>query len=92
MAEPIVEYLISQHAALEMERRGVDDAVVRRVLAAPEQRDSLRQGRDVLQSRIEMDRKTCLVRVFVDIDRRPAEVVTAYRTSKIDKYWRRSEA
>ena len=92
MAEPIVEYLISQHAALEMERRGVDDAVVRRVLAAPEQRDSLRQGRDVLQSRIEMDRKTYLIRVFVDIDRRPAEVVTAYRTSKIDKYWRRSEA
>jgi len=25
----------------------------------------------------------------VDVDRSPAEVVTAYRTSKIDKYWRR---
>jgi hypothetical protein len=23
----------------------------------------------------------------VDIDRKPAEVVTAYRTSKIEKYW-----
>lgn len=29
-----------------------------------------------------------LVRVVVDIDREPAEVVTAYRTSKISKYWR----
>jgi hypothetical protein len=29
-----------------------------------------------------------LLRVFVDIDRRPAEVVTAYRTSRIEKYWR----
>jgi hypothetical protein len=29
-----------------------------------------------------------LVRVFVDIDRDPAEVVTVYRTSKIGKYWR----
>ncbi|GAG48402.1 unnamed protein product, partial [marine sediment metagenome] len=28
-----------------------------------------------------------LIRVFVDGDRKPAEVVTAYRTSKIDKYW-----
>lgn len=27
-----------------------------------------------------------LVRVFVDVDRTPAVVVTAYRTSKIDKY------
>jgi len=91
MAEPVVEYSISPHAALEMERRGVDEAIVGRVLAAPEQRESVRSGRDVLQSRIEVDKRTYLVRVFVDVDRRPAEVVTAYRTSKIEKYWR-SEA
>jgi hypothetical protein len=29
-----------------------------------------------------------LVRVFVDVDRDPPEVVTAYRTSKLPKYWR----
>jgi hypothetical protein len=29
-----------------------------------------------------------LIRVFVDVDRRPAEVVTAYRTGKLEKYWR----
>jgi hypothetical protein len=29
-----------------------------------------------------------LVRVFVDVDRTPAEVVTVYRTSKMAKYWR----
>jgi hypothetical protein len=29
-----------------------------------------------------------LLRVFVDVDRQPLEVVTAYRTSKIEKYWR----
>ncbi len=74
-----------------MERRGADEAIVRRVLAAPEQRETVRLGRDVLQSRIEVDKRTYLVRVFVDVDRRPAEVVTAYRTSKIEKYWR-SEA
>ena len=91
MAEPVVEYSISPHAAFEMERRGVDEAVVRHVLAAPEQRESVRLGRDVLQSRIEVDKRTYLVRVVVDVDRRPAEVVTAYRTSKIGKYWR-SEA
>ena len=31
--------------------------------------------------------KRYLVRVFVDIDRDAAEVVTVYRTSKINKYW-----
>jgi hypothetical protein len=32
--------------------------------------------------------KVYLVRVFVDVDRQPAEVVTVYRTSKVSKYWR----
>jgi hypothetical protein len=32
--------------------------------------------------------KTYLVRVFVDIDRSPAEVVTVYRTTRIAKYWK----
>jgi hypothetical protein len=35
--------------------------------------------------------KAYLVRVFVDVDRQPAEVVTVYRTSKIYKYWGGSE-
>jgi len=32
--------------------------------------------------------KVYLLRVFVDIDREPPEVVTVYRTSKVRKYWR----
>ena len=71
-----------------MRRRGIEEAVVRRVLAAPEQRHVVRPGRDVLQSRIALAGKTYLLRVFVDIDRDPAEVVTVYRTSRIAKYWR----
>lgn len=31
--------------------------------------------------------KYYLVRVFVDVDRDPAEIVTVYRTSRIEKYW-----
>jgi hypothetical protein len=27
-----------------------------------------------------------LIRVFVDVDRTPPEIVTAYRTSQIEKY------
>ena len=88
MADPVLEYVISRHAALEMARRGFDQEIVRRVLTAPEQREAGRAGRDVLQSRIEFEGRPFLVRVFVDVDRSPAEVVTAYRTSRIQKYWR----
>jgi len=88
MAEPIDNYLITSHAAFEMLRRRIEERVVRQVLAAPEQRHAVRAGRDVLQSRIAFSGKTYLLRVFVDIDRDPAEVVTVYRTSRIAKYWR----
>jgi len=88
MAEPVRQYVITPHAAFEMARRRVVESVVRGVLAAPEQRHPVRPGRDVLQSRIVFDGKTYLVRVFVDIDRNPAEVVTVYQTSRVMKYWR----
>jgi len=55
-----------------------------------EQTENIREGRDVYQSRIEMGEppKTYLLRVFVDRDREPSEIVTVYRTIKIEKYWR----
>jgi hypothetical protein len=73
-----------------MERRGIPEAEIAQVLSAPEQADRVRPGRAVYQSRMRSTEtgKTYLLRVFVDIDRQPAEVVTAYRTSKIDKYWK----
>lgn len=86
--EPIVEFLISAHAAFEMRRRDIDPETVRRVLGAPEGRQSVRPGRDILQSAIESRGKIYLIRVVVDVDRQPAEVVTAYRTSKLSKYRR----
>ena len=88
MAQPISDYEITEHAAFEMRRRGIDEAAVRGVLAAPERRHPVRSGRDVLQSRTDVSGKTYLVRVFVDIDRQPAEVVTVYLTSRVAKYWR----
>jgi hypothetical protein len=88
MAEPVDEYRITSHAMVEMERRGIDQTIVRRVLAAPEQRYKVRDGRDVLQSKITFGDKIYLVRILVDVDQKPADVVTVYRTSNIARYWR----
>ena len=72
-----------------MKRRQLSEQLVRSILSEAEQEVEIRSGRIVLQSRVVMEQgKTFLVRVFVDVDRDPAEVVTAYRTSKISKYWK----
>ena len=84
------EYVITDHARWEIGRRGLSEDMIWRVLEAPEQRLDVRPGRVVMQSRVTMGEppRQYLIRVFVDVDRRPAEVVTAYRTAKIRKYWR----
>ncbi len=84
------EHRLTDHARIEIERRGILEKDISWVLSAPEQADMLRPGRAVFQSRIKNEQTgvTYLLRVFVDIDRQPADIVTAYRTSKVDKYWK----
>jgi hypothetical protein len=86
-AEPITNYIITEHAVTELKRRGLSEDAIDGVLKNPEQRSEIRSGRVVVQSRVQEAGSEYLVRVFVDIDRSPAEVVTAYRTSKVAKYW-----
>jgi Domain of unknown function (DUF4258) len=86
----ITTYRLTDHARLEMMRRQIREAEVESVLAAPEQTECVREGRAVYQSRVELGEpaKTYLLRVVVDVDRQPSEVVTVYRSSKVQEYWR----
>jgi hypothetical protein len=86
----ITHYRVTDHAQDEMARRQITEEDVARVLAASEQTEPIREGREVYPSRFQRGEppKTYLLRVFVDMDRIPPEVVTVYRTSKIAKYWR----
>ena len=88
----ITTYRLTDHARMEMVRRQISECEIIKVLAAPEQVEWVREGRAVYQSRVELGEppKTYLLRVFVDVDREPPEVVTVYRTSKVWKYWRSS--
>jgi hypothetical protein len=85
---PVVDYRITDHAREEIARRQITEEDVAKVLTAPEQMEIVRTGRKVYQSRIRLGEppKIYLLRVFVDSDRFPPEVVTVYRTSKVVKY------
>jgi hypothetical protein len=86
-ADAVIGYVITDHAAFQIIRRGIFLEQVRDVLAGPGQRFAVREGRHVFQPRVQMEGRSYLVRVFVDVDRKPAEVITAYRTGRIEKYW-----
>ena len=86
----ITEYDITDHARTEMERRNISEAEIAQVLLSPQQMVTVREGRVVYQSRQQFGDppRTMLLRIFVDVDRRPAAVVTSYRTSRVENYWR----
>ena len=83
----ITQYRITDHARFEMGRRHITEEEMAEVLSSPDQVEMVRPGRAVYQSRLEREEpaEVYLLRVFVDVDRQPEAVVTAYRTSKIDK-------
>ena len=88
-AQSIHRYVLTPHAFHEATRRGISLNLIAAVLTRPEQRKDVRPGRVVLQARhaVGEPSKVYLIRVIVDVDRDPAEVVTVYRTSRIAKYW-----
>jgi|WetSurMetagenome_2_1015567.scaffolds.fasta_scaffold42965_3 hypothetical protein len=76
--------IFSNHAADRLIKRDIEVETVMAVLAGPESVAEVRPGRVVVQGVV----GEYLLRVFVDVDRQPPEIVTAYRTSKIGKYRR----
>jgi Domain of unknown function (DUF4258) len=88
--KPVTSYHLTSHAQIEMARRQISEEAIRQVLRFPEQIELIRPGRAVYQSRLEIGNPstTYLIRIFVDYEHEPPDVVTVYRTSKIDKYWR----
>jgi hypothetical protein len=85
-----MDFRLSRHAEWEMDRRGIPLALVQAVMDHPEQRlvDESCKGRWIYQSRLRFeDGKMCLLRVVVAEDEQPPVIITAYRTSKIEKYW-----
>lgn len=87
--KPHRAYRLTRHAEEELARRQISLAILQQVMAQPEQIVEQESGRRVYQSRIDFGEGTIyLVRVIVEDQDDPIVVVTAYRTSRLAKYWR----
>jgi hypothetical protein len=83
-----MKFRLSDHAQQELERRKIPMPLVEEVLERPQQVIPERAGKRAYQSKQSIGGKMFLVRVIVDDTVDPAVVVTVYRTTKIEKYWR----
>lgn len=80
-------YRLSRHARQEIERRRIPLALLDSVLQEPDQVVPEKGTVKAYQSAHTIGGKMFLLRVMVDDTVDPPVVVTAYRTTKIDKYW-----
>jgi hypothetical protein len=83
-----MEYTISNHARQEMDRRNIKEKWLSEVMGNPEQIVEEYGNMVCYQSRMQIDGENYLIRVIVDPKVDPPRIVTVYRTSKIEKYWR----
>ncbi|MBI5286516.1 MAG: DUF4258 domain-containing protein [Deltaproteobacteria bacterium] len=84
-----MKFKISKHAEEEMKRRQIPDTLVKSVLENPQQVVEEYGNKKAYQSQIDFgEGKIYLLRVIVNDTVNPAVVVTIYKTSKIQKYWR----
>lgn len=84
-----MNFRISQHALSEIQRRNIPLDLLKSVLENPQQIIPEKNGRHAYQSQVDLGSgKLFLLRAIVADNNDPAVVVTVYRTSKINKYWK----
>lgn len=62
--------------------------LVLEIAKKPAQKYDIEIDETVCQSKMVLEGKTYLVRVFVNQIKKPPVIISVYRTSKISKYWR----
>ena len=85
---------LTDHARFEASRRSIPEEDIASVVQSPGQRTPSAKGRGILHNKY-YDRdegKEMLLRVIGREKDDVFEVITAYRTSKIEKYWSREGA
>lgn len=86
-----MDVVISELAQFEMIRRQISEEMVRNVAQHPQQTIELSSKRTVCQNRYYnmVEGKQLLLRVICEERNGTFFIITAYKTSKIEKYWKR---
>lgn len=84
-----MEVVIKSHARFEAERRGIPEESIKDAVKNPQQKLPSKKGRVIVQNRYhdKVENKEMLIRVIGIGTSEKFEVITVYKTSRINKYW-----
>lgn len=82
---------LTEHAKFEIRRRRINEKLIKEIVLNPSQFSELKRGRQICQAKYfdEFVQKEMLLRVITEETPSGIKVITAYKTSKVDKYWKK---
>jgi len=85
-----VDVVITEHAQFEASRRNIPEELIKSAVETPQQKLSSKKGRVIVQKKYydETEGKEMILRVVGIESVEEFRVITVYKTSKIDKYWK----
>ena len=82
----IERFTFSKHAKERMKNRGISDSMIGNAINHPDRIIEETECKRIYHKFLVENQTKILLRVFVNACKKPALVITAYKTSKIDKY------
>jgi len=79
-------YIFSVHAKERMKARGISDSEVLDAMNRPDSTIYEQQCKMIVHKMFSENDEKKLLRIFVNTCKEPNLIITAYKTSKIDKY------
>ena len=81
-----MEFEFSKHSLDQLEHRGISKEMVLAIILQPDFVVDQDKATRIYSKLVDTDSKIYLYRVFVNYLKNPAIIITAYKTSKIEKY------
>lgn len=81
-----MDFIFSRHASERIKDRGISEEKIVLTLVNPDRIDKESECMWIYQKLFLIDGKKYLIRAFVNVCKDPTLIITAYKTSKIDKY------
>lgn len=86
-----MKIIVTDHARFEANRRDISEELIKSVVESPKQKLPSKKGRVIVQNRYfdEVEGKEMPLRVIGKEYGTEFGVITVYKTSKVNKYWKR---
>ena len=87
----IVDIKIFAYLKIQSKERDLEEKVIREILTDPDQIVEGNNDRKVAQKKFSENGKEYLIRVVFEEKNKRRIGITAHKTSKVDKYWRKEK-